>query len=116
MTNPRRFPRVWPGEFRHNFGNYLAEISLSHKSFVLYKKRKRMCVFTPLEPGATGEGITPSQYRQNSGDYIAQVRWGTNKRFIITKRGRKLAWMRPVEDLEIPTAAPRPRKKRRGSD
>jgi hypothetical protein len=101
MTVHRRFPRVWPGKFRNNFGDYLMEISLAQKNFVLYKNGKRMCVFTPVERGATGKPITPTQYRKKSSEYIARVRWA-KERFIIVRRDRKLAWMRPVADVGIP--------------
>ena len=100
MAAQQRLPRVSPGEFRNNLGDYLMKIALAQKYFVLYKHGKRMCVFTPIERGATGERITPSQYRRHSSDYIGKVRWGL-KRFIIMKRDRKLAWMRPITDVGI---------------
>jgi hypothetical protein len=100
MTQHRRFPRVLPASFRNNFGKHLMEISLAHKSFVLSKRGKPFCLFTPVESRATGQKITPSQYRHHSSDYIARVRWA-KERFIIVKRDRKLAWMRPVEDLGL---------------
>jgi hypothetical protein len=56
------------------------------------------CVFTPVEPGAKGVPITPSQCRHHSAEIIARVRWA-KERFLIVKRGRTLAWIRPVEDL-----------------
>jgi hypothetical protein len=101
MSKLRRFPRVSPGDFRNNLGDNLMEISLAQKNFVLYRHGQRMCVFTPIERGARGEIITPSEYRRHSSEYIAKVRYGHKRRFIIAKRGRKLAWMRPVEDVGI---------------
>jgi antitoxin (DNA-binding transcriptional repressor) of toxin-antitoxin stability system len=100
MSKHRRFPRVLPGEFRNNFGDYLMEISLAKKNFVLSKRGKPMALFTPVEPRSTGKRVTPSQYRRNSSEYLARVRW-VKERFIIVKRDRKLAWMRPVEDLGL---------------
>jgi hypothetical protein len=100
MPDLRRFPRILPGKFRNNFGDYLMEISLAQKNFVLSKRGKPMALFTPVEPRATGKSVTPSQYRHNSSEYLARVRWA-KERFIIVKRGRKLAWMRPVEDLGL---------------
>jgi len=100
MPDHRRFPRILPGKFRNNFGDYLMEISLTKKNFVLSKRGKPMALFTPVEPRSTGKSVTPSQYRHNSSEYLARVRWA-KERFIIVKRGRKLAWMRPVEDLGL---------------
>jgi hypothetical protein len=95
----RRFPRVRPGEFRNKLGDYLIQIAVARSNFVLSKHGKRMCVFTPIEPGARGEKITPGQYRRRSAEFIARVCWA-KERFLIVKRNRKLAWMRPVEDID----------------
>jgi hypothetical protein len=73
MPAIRRFPRVLPGEFRNNLGDYLMEISLGKKNFVLSKRHKPMALFTPVEPHATGERVTPSQYRRHSSEYLARV-------------------------------------------
>lgn len=81
-------------------GDYLMQIALTGSSFILYKHGRRMCAFTPVEPGAKGRPITPSKYRHHSAEIIARVRWA-KERFLIVKRGRKLAWIRPVEDLGI---------------
>ena len=37
-------------------------------------------------------------------EIIGRVRWG-KQRFLIVKRGRKLAWIRPVGDLGIKETA-----------
>ena len=100
MSDHRRFPRVLPGKFRNNLGDYLMEISLGKKNFVLSKRGRPMALFTPVEPRSEGETVTPSQFRHNSSEYLARVRWA-KERFIIVKRKRKLAWMRPLEDLGL---------------
>jgi hypothetical protein len=74
------------------------QIALTGSSFILYKHGHGMCVFTPVEPGAKEVPITPSKYRHHSAEIIARVQWA-KERFLIVKRRRKLAWIRPVEDL-----------------
>ncbi len=100
-----RLPRVWPAKFRNRLGDYLIQIAVAKSNFVLFKRGKRMCVFTPVEPGARGIRITPGEYRRRSEEFIARVRWA-KERFLIVKRHRKLAWMRPVEDIGIEPQAP----------
>jgi|ERR1700733_11092710 len=104
MKTPKRYERVWPATFRNAFGDYLIQISVGEKNFVLFKGGHRLCVFTPVEAGATGVPITPGKYRRHSAEIIARVRWG-KERFLIVKRGRRLAWIRPVGDLGIKETA-----------
>ena len=100
MNKPKRFQRIWPAQFRNRFGDYLLQIALAGSNFVLFKNGHRLCAFTPVETGAKGVAITPGKYRRHSAEIIGRVRWG-KERFLIVKRGRKLAWIRPVGDLGI---------------